>query len=204
MYIPAAFRETDTAKLHEFMQQNGFAILTTDGSQGLIASHLPLLLDPGRGPLGTLLGHFAKANEQADDFGCEALAIFSGPHAYISPTWYQSPNTVPTWNYVAVHAYGVMKPVDRETLTKILEVLVDKYESSRAVPWQFEPSMEFQQKLLDGIIGFQIEITRLEGKWKLNQNHPEERRQRVIAALNEAGSENEREIARLIAANVPS
>jgi transcriptional regulator len=204
MYIPAAFRESDTARLHEFMQHHGFALLTTHGPQGLVASHLPLQLDTSNGPLGTLLGHFAKANEQARDFGCEALAVFSGPHAYISPTWYESPNTVPTWNYVAVHASGILTPVeDRNALADILQTTVNKYEASRPVPWKFDPLTEFHQKLLDGIVGFRIEITRLEGKWKLNQNHPLERRQRVIKALTEAGGENEQEIARLMALNAP-
>ena len=201
MYIPAAFRESDTARLHEFMQQHGFALVTTDGAQGLVASHLPLLLDPSRGPLGTLIGHFAKANEQARDFGCEALVVFSGPHAYISPTWYETPNTVPTWNYVAVHAYGILKPVaDRTALAGILEALVHQYEAPRPEPWVFDAGTEFHQKLLDAIVGFEIEITRLEGKWKLNQNHPPERRRRVIDALNSLGGDDRLEIARLMAA----
>lgn len=199
MYIPAAFKETDTTRLQEFMHHNGFALLTTHSPRGMIASHLPLLLDPTRGPLGTLVGHFAKANEQAADFGSEALAVFSGPHAYVSPTWYQTPNTVPTWNYVAVHAYGVLSPIeDRKQLAGILTSIVDKYESSRPQPWPFDPNTNFHQKMMDGIIGFQIEITRLEGKWKLNQNHPPERRERVIEALIKEGGEHQLEIARLM------
>lgn len=200
MYVPSAFRVTDTAVLHDFIRKHGFAVMTTNGARGLIASHLPLLLEPSRGPLGTLVGHFAKANEQARDFGCEALIVFSGAHTYVSPTWYASPNTVPTWNYVAVHAYGVLKPIeDRVELARILEAMVNKYESSQAAPWKFDASTEFHQKMFDGIIGFEIEITRLEGKWKLNQNHPAERRERVINALNAVGDENAVEIARLMA-----
>lgn len=199
MYVPAAFRVTDTAVLHEFIHKHGFAVVTTMGSQGLVASHLPLLLEPTRGPLGTLVGHFAKANEQGLDFGCEALVVFSGAHTYISPTWYATPNTVPTWNYVAVHAYGVLKPIgDRTVLARILEATVDKYESPQPSPWQFDPTTEFHQKMFDGIIGFEIEITRLEGKWKLNQNHSTERRERVIKALNTVGGENATEIAQLM------
>jgi len=202
MYIPAAFRETDTGKLHNFIDQNGFALLTSDGARGLVASHLPLLLDRTRGPLGTLLGHFAKANEQVGDGGRAVLVVFSGPHAYVSPTWYESPNTVPTWNYVAVHAYGVMNVVeDRASLSRTLEDLVQKYEASRPTPWLFDPDTAFHQKLLEGIVGFEIEITRLDGKWKLNQNHPPERRQRVISALNADGGHNQLEIARLMEAS---
>lgn len=205
MYTPVAFRETDTGRLHEFIHSHGFATVTTHGSRGLIASHLPLMLDSSRGPLGTLIGHFARANEQASDMGCEALIIFSGPHAYISPTWYETPNTVPTWNYVAVHASGILQPVeDRAALAGILEMLVRKYEGSRATPWQFDPGTEVHQQLLHGIIGFEIEVTRLEGKWKLNQNHPPERRQRVIAALKTQGGSDPLEIAKLMSDGLPS
>jgi len=204
MYIPAAFRESDTAKLHEFIRQHSFALLTSHGERGLVASHLPLLVDPERGPLGTLLGHFARANEQAADAGAESLAVFSGPHAYISPTWYETPNTVPTWNYVAVHAYGVLRPIeDRAELARLLKRMVEMYEGSRSHPWPFDSGTDFHQKLLDGIVGFEIEITRLEGKWKLNQNHPVERRQRVIAALNEAGGENNQAVAKLMMQSIP-
>ena len=205
MYIPSAFRESDTGRLYKFMHGHGFALMTTHGPNGLVASHLPVLLDPTRGPMGTLFGHFAKANEQARDFGCDSLIVFTGPHAYISPTWYDTPNTVPTWNYVAVHAYGKLTPVeDRTQLAEILEITVNKYEESRPAPWRFDSTTEFHQKLLDGILGFQIEITRLDGKWKLNQNHPPERRQRVITELTELGGENPLGIARLMAANEPN
>jgi transcriptional regulator len=199
MYIPAAFRESDSARLHDFMERHSFALLTTAGERGLVASHVPLLLDRTRGLMGTLVGHFAAANEQSLDAGREVLAVFSGPHTYISPTWYQTPNTVPTWNYVAVHASGVMKLVeDRDRLAGILTATVAKYEASRPNPWPFDGTTEFHQKLMDGIVGFEIEITRLEGKWKLNQNHPPERRQRVIDALKELGGEDNLAIAALM------
>lgn len=200
MYIPAAFRESDTARLHEFIQNHGFAVVTTHGASGLIASHVPVFLDPTRGPQGTLFGHFAKANEHAAEMGSETLVVFTGPHAYISPTWYATPNTVPTWNYVAVHATGLLAPVDRDLLVQILKTTVDQYEGPQPSPWAFDSSTEFHQKLMDGIIGFQIEITQLEGKWKLNQNHPQERRQKVMDALNAAGGEHQLEIAALMAA----
>ena len=125
--------------------------------------------------------------------------MFSGPHAYISPTWYETPNTVPTWNYVAVHAYGTLKVVEDKTeLSRILELMVEKYEGHRPQPWPFDGGAGFHQKLLDAIVGFEIAITRLEGKWKLNQNHPAERRQRVVAALTAAGGENNEAVARLM------
>lgn len=199
MYIPKAFRETDTALLHKFMSQHGFAMLITNGLQGMAASHLPILVDGSRGPWGTLTGHFARANEQSADFGREAMVIFSGPHAYVSPSWYETPNTVPTWNYVAVHAYGILEPIaDRSELCQILSDTTAKYERPRPTPWEFDATTEFHQKLMDGVVGFKIEISRLEGKWKLNQNHPPERRQKVIQALQSVGGENPLAIAALM------
>src|SRR5438067_12583233 len=112
MYVPAAFAVTDTAKLHPFMRQNSFAVLTSHAGGGLIASHLPLLLDADAGPHGHLLGHMARANPQWRDVRGEVMAIFSGPHAYVSPSWYEEEGTVPTWNYVAVHAYGTFRVVE--------------------------------------------------------------------------------------------
>lgn len=204
MYIPKAFHETDTTELHKFMGEYGFAMLVTNGQRGLVASHLPILVDASQGPLGTLTGHFARANEQSTDIGQDALIIFSGPHTYISPTWYEAPNTVPTWNYVAVHAYGVLEPVtDRNDLTRILSELTTKYEQPRQNPWAYDGSTEFHQKLMDGIVGFRVEITRLEGKWKLNQNHPPERRKKVIQALQQVGGENQLAIANLMQATLP-
>jgi transcriptional regulator len=165
----------------------------------MVASHVPVLLDPTRGPLGTLVGHFAKANEHAQAMNSPTLVVFTGPHAYISPTWYETPNTVPTWNYVAVHASGIMKPVeDIAALARILSQTVDKYEKSRPIPWQFDAQTEFHQKLMGAIIGFEIEITKIEGKWKLNQNHPVERRERVIAALGASDDVSSREVAQLM------
>lgn len=203
MYIPTAFRKTDTAELHKFIERHGFATLITHGHQGMVASHLPILLDDSRGTLGTLTGHFARANEQSTEIGQEALVVFSGPHAYISPTWYETPNTVPTWNYVAVHAYGILEPItDRNDLRMILSDLTSKYEQSRPNPWGFDGNTEFHQKLMDGIVGFKIEITRLEGKWKLNQNHPPERRKKVIQALRQGAGENELAIADLMQATL--
>lgn len=208
MYVPAAFQQTDTVELFEFIRTYGFATVITQQSResqeanntpGMTATHLPVLLEEGHGPFGRLVGHFAKANDQALDFGQEALVIFAGPHAYISPTWYAAPNTVPTWNYVAVHAYGVLKEVtDRQRLATILRSTVHKYESSRSNPWSFDAETDFHQKLMDGIIGFEIEISKLQGKWKLNQNHPAERRKRVVAALQSQADQNSQEIARLM------
>jgi transcriptional regulator len=203
MYIPAAFAETDTAKLHQFMKKNSFAILTSNGGGGLIASHLPLLLDAA-GPRGHLLGHMARANPQWRRVEGEVMAIFSGPHAYVSPSWYEEEGTVPTWNYVAVHAYGNFQTVEDENgLLDILRRSVQVYEGQRPEPWAFDESAPHVEGLLKAIVGLRIEITRLEGKWKLSQNQPERRRQRVIRALAEEPDEHSKSIADLMEEGKP-
>jgi transcriptional regulator len=199
MYVPAAFAEADTARLHEFMRQHSFAVLTSHGEGGLVASHLPLLLDPGAGPHGHLLGHMARANRQWRGVAGEVLAVFSGPHAYVSPAWYDEAGTVPTWNYVAVHAYGNFQVVEeRDGLLEILRRSVLTYESPRPEPWAFDESEPHVERLLRAIVGFRIEITRLEGKWKLSQNHPERRRRKVIRALGTRADHDSQVIARLM------
>ena len=199
MYVPASFAEPDTAKLHEFIRRNSFAILTSHGRDGLIASHLPLLLDADAGPHGHLLGHMARANPQWRDVRGGVMAVFSGPHAYVSPSWYEEGGTVPTWNYVAVHAYGSLHVVEeRDGLLDILRRSVLTYEGPRPEPWAFDESAPHVETMLKAIIGFRIEITRLEGKWKLSQNHSEERRERVIRALEARTDENSQAIARMM------
>ena len=122
MYIPASFAEPDVTRLHDFMRRYSFAVLTSLQADGLVASHLPLLLDPGAGPQGHLFGHMARANSHWRDVRGEVLAVFSGPHAYVSPSWYEEPGTVPTWNYVAVHARGTFHLVEeRDDLLHILQ-----------------------------------------------------------------------------------
>jgi transcriptional regulator len=199
VYIPSAFAQTDTPRLHEFMRRNSFAVLTTNDGPGLVASHLPLLLEADVGPHGRLFGHMARANPQWRKVEGEALAVFSGPHAYVSPTWYEEAGTVPTWNYVAVHAYGTLRVVEeRDALMDILRRSVAAYEGPRPEPWPFDESAPHVGKMLGAIVGFRIEITRLEGKWKLGQNHPEERRRKVARALAARPDEDSRAIAALM------
>src|SRR4051794_22575902 len=199
MYVPASFAETRPARLHEFLRKHSFALLTTCGGQGLIASHLPLLFDAGEGPHGRLVGHMARANPQWRDVRGEAMAVFSGPHAYISPSWYEEDGTVPTWNYVAVHVYGTFHLVeDRETLLGILRRSVQEYEGPRTEPWAFDGSAAHVEPLLKAIVGFRVEITRLEGKWKLNQNHSEARRRRVVRTLRGQPDEHSQAVAELM------
>jgi transcriptional regulator len=199
MYIPAAFRESDQARLHEFMRRNSFAVLTSRCEGGLFANHLPLLLDPDTWPHGRLLGHMARANPQWKHVEGEVLAVFPGPHAYVSPSWYEEGGTVPTWNYVAVHAHGTFHVVEgREELLEILRRSVSVYEGPRPEPWPFDASAPHVETMLKMIVGFRIEITRLEGKWKLNQNHPAERRRRVVRALEARADDESKAIAALM------
>lgn len=205
MYVPKSFVETDQATLHDFIEQHSFATLIYHGGQSPSASHLPLLLERSDEGQGTLIGHMAKANsqwQQAD--GQSVLAIFHGPHAYISPTWYQAKGreakrVVPTWNYVAVHAIGTFQLIDRERLRAVVQRTVDTYERELPDPWAMtDVDAEFQKQLLNGIVGFEIVIDELQGKWKLNQNHDEGRRRNVIQALQQAGGEDQRVIAELM------
>jgi transcriptional regulator len=197
MYIPAPFAETDPARLHNAIERYSFAMLVSNGLEGLSASHLPLMIDRARGASGTLLGHMARANLQWQEAaGHEVLAIFSGPHAYISPQWYEAPQVVPTWNYVAVHAYGRLDLIEDEAeVEALLHRTIQTYEGAQPHPWRLNESAEFVQRLLRQIVAFRIPITRLEGKWKLNQNRPQQQRTNVIAALARQPDDNAQEIA---------
>ena len=204
MYTPTAFAETDLATIHAAIERYSFATLVSSSAAGIEASHLPLLLDRQAGPYGTLIGHMARANSQWRSIaGQEVLAIFSGPHAYVSPTWYAAPSTVPTWNYVAVHATGRLRLVeDSQELLQMVRDFVTHYERNMPQPWSIDATADFLDNLVRQIVGFRIEITRLEGKWKLNQNHPPDRRERVVAALQVQGDENSLAIAQLISATM--
>lgn len=202
MYIPTAFAETDVAKLHDFIERNSFGLLVSQVDGEPFASHLPMLLDRQPGPHGCLIGHMARANPQWQHAeGQSVLAIFSGPHAYISPTWYEAENVVPTWNYVAVHAYGTMQTIeDPAVLTKIVNDFVTVYEASLPQPWTLAGPSEFLDRLVRQIVGFRIGITRIEGKWKLNQNQPAERREKVARILREQADDDSQAIAAMMRA----
>ena len=191
MYIPKAFREEDIGVLHAFMQGNNFAILVTIQDGVPLATHLPLILDRASGSYGTLRGHMARANTQWRTFDetKDVLVIFPGPHAYISPSWYVSePETsVPTWNYAAIHAYGIPRIVsDEEMLYTLLKDSVDTFEAGFATPWTIQQRGDFMRKKMRAIIGFELPITRLEGKMKLSQNRSIDDQERVIAMLQDS------------------
>lgn len=172
MYIPAAFRESRLDVLHGLMRAYSFGTLVSQLDGELWATHLPLLVDEARGPYGTLFGHIARPNPHARAFGSPALAIFQGPHGYISPSWYSVEPAVPTWNYVVVHAAGTPRAVDEpRRIRAILDQTVATYEQALPRPWSMDGlPAEWVANMALGVIAFEMEITRIEGKYKLNQN----------------------------------
>lgn len=178
MYSPSAFAEHDLLQLHQQILNSRLATLVTYGEQGLQASHLPVLLNPEQGPNGTLYGHLARANPQWQELeaGAEALVIFAGADAYVSPSFYPSKvehgKVVPTWNYLAVHAYGSAEVFsDAQRLRDLVSALTDRHEAGRAQPWKVDDApAHYIDGMLKAIVGFALPIRRLEGKRKLSQN----------------------------------
>jgi transcriptional regulator len=199
MYIPKSFSETDLTTLQTFMQQHNFATLI---SRDLTATHLPLMLDTTRGEYGTLTGHVARANSHWKCFDDgEVLVMFQGAHTYISPRWYETTD-VPTWNYAVVHVYGIPHLIQDPTrLTAMLEKLVDHHEAGFSPAWTLDLSADTLHKLLQAIVGFEIEITRLEGKFKLSQNRSDADQQRVSEALATSDYAPDREVGALMRRN---
>lgn len=205
MYVPSAFSITDLNVLHDFIEQHSFGTLISQKNDEPFATHLPVLLDRNQGKQGRLIGHFAKANPQAEIKQYQSvLTIFHGPHTYISPTWYEAPNTVPTWNYLAVHVYGRYSVIDDLCeLKDVLEEYVNFYEGSQPSQWSMQNvDSTLINQLLKGIVGFTIEIERIEGKFKLNQNHPVERQEKVINHLKQQRGDNSQAIATLMQAQL--
>lgn len=200
MYLPKHFAESDPSKLFDFIQVNSFGILFSTHQGQPFASHLPFLIERDEGANGCLWGHLAKANSQWQDLTGQVLVVFPGPHAYISPAWYEEDHTVPTWNYVAVHVYGnITITHEPNELLKIVQDSVQFYESARSRPWGLDSTAEYVHKMVKGIVGIKIEITDLEGKWKLNQNHSTARQTKVAQALEQLPDQNSQEIAQLMA-----
>jgi transcriptional regulator len=178
MYNPSSFAIKDLDELRKQIHGTRLAMVVTHGDQGLQASHLPLLFKPDEGPNGTLYGHFARANPQWKELqaGAEALVIFAGADAYVSPGFYpgkaEHGKVVPTWNYVAVHAYGTAEVFsDAERLLNLVSALTDRHEAGRAQPWKVaDAPSDYIDGMLKAIVGFVLPIQRLEGKRKLSQN----------------------------------
>lgn len=196
MYVPSHFKEEDLPTLHAFMQACGLVTLVTADAGGLDASHVPMLLEPGEGPYGTLYGHLARANPMATATPtAPGLAIFRGADVYVTPSWYatkqETGKVVPTWNYVAVHATGPVEFfTDRDRLLALVTRLTDRQEGARAQPWAVSDApADFVDAQLRAIVGFTLRIERLEGKWKMSQNRVPADQQGVLAGLKADGNE---------------
>jgi transcriptional regulator len=199
VYLPPHFAETNGKVLLAHIERHDFVLLVTHRSE-LIASQVPLLAEQRDGKL-YLQGHLARPNPQCADLdGGEALAIFSGPHAYISPSWYATGPAVPTWNYASVHAYGTSRAItDRPWLEDFLRRLSERHEAREAAPWRMQDQpAPFLDGMLGGIVGFEIAVSRLEGKFKLSQNRPATDRPRIVAALEARADDDSHGVARLM------
>jgi transcriptional regulator len=207
MYLPKDFREDRLPELHSAIREIALGTLVTLGADGLEASHVPMLINPEPAPFGTLRGHLARANPQWRRLaaGTQALAIFLGPEAYVTPAWYAtkraSGKVVPTWNYVVIHAYGALRIVDdAEWLRALVTRLTETHEADRAAPWAVSDApADYIAGMLKAIVGFELPIARLEGKWKMSQNRPAEDRAGVVDGLRREGGAAEAAVADIVA-----
>jgi transcriptional regulator len=206
MYTPKHFEEPRIEVMHELIRARPLATLVTLTSGGLEANHIPLHLADTLAPFGTLRGHVARANPLWSDFAkdVEVLAIFHGPDSYITPSWYatkqETGKVVPTWNYAVVHAYGTLRVIDDAAWVRAqIEALTAHNEFGFAHPWSVSDAPhEFTDKLIEAIVGFEIVITKLSGKWKVSQNQPAKNQAGVIAGLNSSGHRDAEAMAALI------
>ncbi len=206
MYIPKAFAITDGEALHAFIEAYSFATLVTTFDGAPFATRLPMLLDRDAGAHGTLIGHVARANPHWRSFDgvAKALAMFDGPHAYVSPRWYATAPAVPTWNYATVHAYGIPRVIeDPQRVEAIVDRLVTIHEEAMPRPWSArEVPAEFKANLLKAIVGFEMPIDRIEGKFKFGQNRPSEDQVAMLDALESSTIRDPQRLAELVRGHI--
>ncbi len=203
MYQPKHFEEVNTNVLHELICAHPLGAWVIQSDEGLTANHIPFLIDPNRGELGTLVGHVARANPAWHSFSKvhNSLIIFQGAESYITPSWYPSKHAhgkaVPTWNYVVVHAHGMPRAIeDRGWLLEHINQLTNSHEQHQPQPWKVSDApQEFTEQLLSAIVGIEIPITSLVGKWKVSQNRPESDQRGVIAGLEANSNEKSKAMA---------
>lgn len=204
MYTPRHFEETRADILDGLIRACPFATVVANTADGLVANHLPFELVDGR-----LHGHVARGNELTCMDGVEVLLVFRGPDGYISPNWYPSKHEtgreVPTWNYAVVHVHGRLRVIDDASwLRRLLERLTDRHEASQPKPWKIADAPEDHiEKSLRAIVGLEVAIGRIEGKFKLSQNHPARNRAGVIEGLRQRDGDGDAELAELMAAQEP-
>lgn len=184
MYIPALYKNENQEEIIDFLQKNSFGILVNQTNGKLWATHIPLELDTNKNGKQVLYGHISKENPQWESFADndKILAIFTGPHSYISPSWYDHEN-VPTWNYIAVHIYGTIKIIEGEAVIESLKKLVDKYEQNSENPVRVEDLSKKTMMQTRGIVAFEIEIEEIQAKHKLSQNRDEKNYDNIITEL---------------------
>jgi len=206
MYLPKHFEETRIDVLHGLIHAHPLGALVTLTSGGLDANHIPFEVDPAPAPLGTLRGHVARANPVWREFSrdLDTLVIFQGPGTYVSPAWYptkrQTGKVVPTWNYAVVHAHGALTVIeDRAWLRDFVTGLTDRHEAARPEPWRVtDAPADYIEAQLGAIVGLELRLTRLVGKWKMSQNRPAQDRTGVVDGLQREGGEAGRAIADLV------
>jgi len=190
LYTPAHFAAVDRAAIARLMHDHPFATLITPAVPEPVVSHVPLLFVPGAEPHGMLIGHVARANPHWQQAAhAESIAVFHGPHAYVSPTWYEHPaRMVPTWNYAAVHAHGMLELIDApEDKRHVLDALAHRFEHGRPAPWHFDMPPRERDAMVGAIVAFRMRIRRLDAKFKLSQNRSDEDRARVVEGLQAEG-----------------
>jgi transcriptional regulator len=206
MYVPSQFEENRPEVLHQLIGEHPLGMLVTLDPDGLNANHIPFEFDPEPAPYGVLRAHVARSNPVWRTFSAdvEALVVFQGAQAYISPAWYatkqQDGQVVPTYNYMVVHAYGAMHVIDDPVWVRgLVERLTDRHEAGRASPWKVaDAPRDYIDKLLSAIVGIEIPISKLVGKWKVSQNQPQANRDGVVNGLSEIGDDNATGMARAV------
>lgn len=201
MYIPKYFQLKDEEIIYDFIEKYSFATLFSQHNGEPYATHLPLILNKGE---SALYGHFARPNEQWKDIEYQqVLAVFQGPHSYISPSWYETTMAVPTWNYVSIHLYGKMEIVeDQKVIFDSLNDMVNKYENPDSPYNLKDVDSSFIEGMSKGIVAFKIKITKIEAKAKLSQNHPVERRELIIKHLENTSQQDNIQVASLMKKNL--
>jgi len=197
MYTPNNYKNEDFKKIKSFISENSFGILINQSNGKLTATHIPLILDINNKGEDILTGHISKANPQWKNFNNnqEVLAIFSGPHSYISSSWYEKEDA-PTWNYIAVHVYGVIKIIEGDELLNSLKNLVNKYEKDSENPVKVENMSESNLKQINGIVGFSIQINDIQATYKLSQNRKDTDYNTIINKLENTTNPNSIEVAK--------
>lgn len=206
LYIPKHYENSDVRQLHALIDQHPLGTWVTVGSEGIVANHIPFLIDAQRGEFGTLVAHIAKANPvwRALADGNESIVIFHGPEAYVSPSWYPSKKehgkVVPTWNYVAVHAHGPARAIHEHAwLMALVERLTARHEAGRAEPWKVSDApADYVARRINAIVGIEIPVMRIEGKWKVSQNQPRADMQGIVAGLDGEARTGSAQMARLV------